>query len=360
MMNTEAFTAGQPTKYERLSSVWNSRSEVNSDKMTVKVVMSPHCFEKDLHYYSHLQEWLLSQHPEAQWIDMDALTLMADSAVSPEKSSPQRPRELLILMGGDGTLHQAINKLGLIGIQQYDLMVIPAGTGNDFARSLGLPLDPMKALSLMLSHPKRIQVDLGLLDMGPHHDKILFTCAISVGFGAEVTKLATREIRKYMGHFALAWGAIRYFLNRPKPLHKMKLYYHGHKRSVSALQLVIGNGKTHGGGIPISPQADLQNGLLEGYRIKPLTFWEYPYLILKALLGGNYTEYHKKVSCFRTREMIVEFSQETEVDIDGEIYMLPAGKRSLKSLSGYLSIIVPDWEALSLEPHAPATYEKGA
>lgn len=254
-------------------------------------------------------------------------------------------KETHIIVGGDGTLHMALNQLGLEHLSIAALMVIPGGTGNDFARSLGIPLDPLAAWEQLSQSSTVSRVDVGLLN-----NVTLFACACSFGFGAEVTRRATRPARYYLGKHAFAWGAFRYLLTPEKPLHKMKLSIHGYRRSITSQHLVVGNGRTHGGGVPITPSANPQSGCLDIYRVKPLRGWEPWYLLGRSVAGWDHTSYRQKVVTYRLTEMTLILNQAIEVDVDGELYQLPEGEVSMKVLPGKLLAWVPSTTSGACHP----------
>lgn len=261
-----------------------------------------------------------------------------------QRTSGETEKKSLVVLGGDGTLHHAVNRIGLAGLAQTDIMVLPAGTGNDFARSLEIPLDPCQAWEVLSGCGKTVQVDVGVITPQGSDREILFLCACSLGFGADVTRFATRPLRNRIGRGAFAWGAMRFLMQRPTPVHRMKLYMNGYKRSISAQQFVVGNSRTHGGGFPISPSAGLQSGLLDIYRVKPMKLWENIFYLGKALMGQDHTTFEDQVRFHRVQDLVIELGQQVDTDIDGEIYHLEAGKVSIKVLPGYLSVRVPDWE----------------
>jgi diacylglycerol kinase family enzyme len=263
-----------------------------------------------------------------------------------QATAPQA-KETHIIVGGDGTLHLVLNQLGLDRLNTATLMVIPGGTGNDFARSLGIPLDPLAAWE-QLSAGTLTPVDVGVLN-----NATLFACACSFGFGAEVTRRATRPARYYLGKHAFAWGALCYLLNPEKPRHKMKLSLHGYRRSITSQHLVVGNGRTHGGGIPMTPSASPQSGCLDIYRVKPLKRWEPWYLLGRSVAGRDHTSYHKKVVTYRLPEVTLSLNCAMDVDIDGELYQLPEGEVSMRVIPGGLLAWVPS-QASAVCPPASA------
>jgi len=165
-------------------------------------------------------------------------------------------REILVA-GGDGSLHAVIDSLhsgdGLTG----PIGLIPLGTGNDFARGLGLPLDPAEAAAVVVAGQTR-QLDL-LID----HDGGIVVNAVHAGVGADAGREAT-SLKPVLGKIGYAVGAV---------LAEVKTQ--GHRLRVEAdgevladgrhhvLQVGIGNGAFIGGGTPLAPDADPGDGKVD-------------------------------------------------------------------------------------------------
>ncbi|MCI8417813.1 MAG: diacylglycerol kinase family lipid kinase [Lachnospiraceae bacterium] len=103
-------------------------------------------------------------------------------------------RHTLVAVGGDGTINEVIN-----GIQDFDRITfayIPTGSSNDFARSLGLPSDPMQALHNILHPTYYTRIDLGQMEYGNHTR--LFAVSCGMGFDAAVCEEAFRSRIKHL------------------------------------------------------------------------------------------------------------------------------------------------------------------
>lgn len=192
--------------------------------------------------------------------------------------------DALVVVGGDGMVHLGVNALAHSTIP---LGIVPAGTGNDAARVLGLdPADPGAAVEHFLKRaqeqPRR--VDLGRIGAGDAKP-VWFMCALSAGFDALVNERAN----------GWRWprGPMRYNLAMLrelallKPLHYV-LTVDGEQRGESAVLISISNGTSIGGGMKVTPDAKLDDGQLDLFFISPvsrLTFLR----IFPLVFSGRHT-----------------------------------------------------------------------
>lgn len=181
----------------------------------------------------------------------------------------------LVVVGGDGMVHLGVNALAGGAIP---LGIIPAGTGNDAARGLGIdPKDPAAAVNRILTAldgTPRL-VDLGRIDVAqtggsgglPTQRPIRFMCALSAGFDALVNERAN----------SLRWpkGPMRYNVALARELLTLKprryrLLIDGEKREFEALLISVSNGTSIGGGMKITPAAKFDDGKLDLFVVSPV------------------------------------------------------------------------------------------
>jgi diacylglycerol kinase (ATP) len=162
--------------------------------------------------------------------------------------------DLLVALGGDGLVHVAVQVLAGTFVP---LGVVPAGTGNDAARALGLPARPggrhaMRAVDVILGGDER-RIDLGEVQ-GRY-----FLTVLSSGFDGLVNERANRMRWPHgRAKFALAVAAE---LPHLRPL-AYALRIDGRVVDVQALLVAVGNGPSYGGGMRICPEANLDDGWL--------------------------------------------------------------------------------------------------
>ena len=174
----------------------------------------------------------------------DAETLAAELAAEVD---------VLVVFGGDGTVHEVANGLPLGGDGPL-VALLPAGTGNDLARALGLPPDPVAAATELAGARPRA---LDLLDCGPRRA----ANGVNAGFAAAATDVLSRPVKKALGPAAYLVGGLRAGVN--PPTWPARVEVDGRLVDGEALAVVVGNGGSFGGGRWLIPDADVGDGLLD-------------------------------------------------------------------------------------------------
>lgn len=169
----------------------------------------------------------------------------------------------MVVVGGDGTVSGILDELISAAIP---VALVPAGTGNDLARALGVPRhDPAAAVDLALDGDVRM-IDVGEVRSGASVSAFLTVAAL--GFDAKVSERTNR----------LRWphGALRYHLAvvielvRLRPLRFTVAVDGGAEREGSGTLIAVGNTPTYGGGMPVCVGADAADGMLDLVEVAPL------------------------------------------------------------------------------------------
>jgi len=210
----------------------------------------------------------------------------------------------VVSVGGDGTAGEVA--AGLTGTGK-PMGIIPAGTGNDFIKTAGIPNDPEKALDLLLSREPRAT------DTGTVNDRF-FLNVCGTGFDVTVLDYAEAEKQKHR-------GLLPYFLGLLKAIfhyRNIQLSVTADEFSAEGKQLVcsVANGRFIGGGIPICPLAEIDDGLLDLVLIRSRHRWQIPFYLPGLMLSRDLKfriTTHRRASCIRIR------GEGLRVNIDGEI-----------------------------------------
>ncbi len=223
------------------------------------------------------------------------------------------PGARVVAVGGDGTVHEVLK--GLAGTDKT-LGVVPIGSGNDFARMLGLRGLPWPlALEHALFAPEEA-VDLGVVNGEP------FGASLGLGFDALVAKkaLSAPPFLRGMPRYLYALFAVLKDLRLPEG----RVFLDGEEVYRGPLLLLAAmNGPAYGGGIPIAPMADPRDGRLAvvlAGRFSRLGV----VLILPRLLLGRHLG-HKEVRAFSGRVLEAHFAAPVPAHADGEL--LPEAER---------------------------------
>ena len=210
----------------------------------------------------------------------------------------------VVSVGGDGTAGEV--SAGLTGTGK-PMGIIPAGTGNDFIKSVNIPNDPDKAMEILLTG-KQDRIDTGVVN---DH---FFLNVCGTGFDVTVLDYAEAEKKKHRGLTPYLLGLIKAIFHYRSV--RLNLIADGEKEEGQFLVCSVANGRFIGGGIPICPKADICDGLLDLVLIRDVHRWQIPFylpgLMLSRDLKFRITR-HRRVS-----EVIVE-GKELRINIDGDI-----------------------------------------
>ncbi|MEA2118310.1 lipid kinase YegS [Halovibrio sp. HP20-50] len=174
----------------------------------------------------------------------------------------------VIACGGDGTVSEVMN--GLMRLphdQRPALGIVPLGSANDFATSVGLPLEPGSALALAMTlraHPiDVVRVSAG---RGGESSTSYYINTTTGGFGAEITSSTPKTLKRMLGGGAYSlMGALKAWRHRS---YRGSLHWDEKQEETSLLLLALGNGRQSGGGQVLAPRAKLDDGLLDVLLVK--------------------------------------------------------------------------------------------
>ena len=212
----------------------------------------------------------------------------------------------IVACGGDGTVSEVASVLCGSGAV---MGILPFGTGNDLARTLGLPATPQAALEVLLAG--RIRP----LDMGKANDRYFINAA---GYGFDVDVLS--RVEKHKGRFN---GMLPYLLGIVQALfclRRLRLTIRRPGQEVletNAFIIVIGNGQYLGGGMRSTPQADPFDGQLDICLVRSMPFYRFLPTIVRFVKGTHLSL--PFVDYYRAAEVAVDCSAGGPLDLDGEL-----------------------------------------
>ncbi len=185
------------------------------------------------------------------WEPGDAARLTAEAVAE----APGAGIDCIVAGGGDGTINEVFAAAYRAGLPAgCSLGVLPLGTANDFAHAAGVPPDLTAALRLAVGAPPR-SMDIGLVDGRP------FVNLVSGGFGSRVTVETDPELKRRFGGLAYVITGISRFAELSA--NRGRFRAQGFSWEGPFLALAIGNGRQAGGGVPLCPNALIDDGLLD-------------------------------------------------------------------------------------------------
>lgn len=199
--------------------------------------------------------------------------------------------EGVVAVGGDGLTHLVLQHLANTRIP---LAVIPAGTGNDFARSLGLPLDDLDGILERIFSTAPELIDLGLVD------NEWFGAILSTGFDSLVNERANQ----------MQWpkGPLKYNVAITRELPKFKPRHYritldDRELDTEAMLIAIGNGRSYGGGMQVCPQALMHDGYFDVMVLRPISKFEF-LRVFPKVYAGTHVDHHA-VDIYRSKRVAV-------------------------------------------------------
>ena len=213
--------------------------------------------------------------------------------------------DLVIVGGGDGTLNAMVD---VLVETQLPLGIIPLGTANDLARTLGIPNSIAEACRIIA------EGNLKYIDLGWVNNKYFFNVA-SLGLSVKITQKLNKGLKRRLGILAYAWTALQ-LLSKTRPFTAM-IGIDGQNIKVKTLQIAIGNGRYYGGGMPIAHDAQIDDQRLDLYSLEIEHWWQI-FPLLWTLPRGQ----QGLLSWVRTlngKEIQIQTRKPHSINTDGEI-----------------------------------------
>lgn len=232
--------------------------------------------------------------------------------------------DFVVAVGGDGTVSEVAN--GLVHTDTA-LAIIPMGSGNGLARSLGVPVE------LRAAHRLAATGRVAAMDAGKVNDRHFFLL-LGLGFDALVSsEFDKSKVRGPLPYFYL--GVREFTHYKPTPL---TLAFDSQTREVEPFILVVANGQQYGNNAFIAPHAKLDDGVFEVGVIHDLTLYDVPEAMVR-LFSGKIVDF-EKTDFYRTSQLVIERDDESCINLDGEPVKAPRMLRiSIEPKA--LKVIVP-------------------
>ncbi len=236
---------------------------------------------------------------------------------------------LLILGGGDGSVSSVVD---FLADREVVLGLLPLGTANDFARTLGIPADIEEACET-IADGKVVDVDLGLA--GENY----YVNVASVGLGVEATLALSPWLKKSAGPLAYPVAAVKAFFNH-EPFSARLTFPDGDHEPVEyerLLQVAVGNGRFYGGGMVVAPESGIDDRSLDIYAIE-LGRHRDLLGVARYLKSGDFVRMDG-VHHYQTARVLLETEPQLPLNIDGEVVAKTPQKFSVAQNA--LHLLVP-------------------
>ncbi|GAC1334545.1 MAG: lipid kinase [Beijerinckiaceae bacterium] len=213
--------------------------------------------------------------------------------------------DCVIVAGGDGTMNAAAPGLLQSGLP---LGIIPTGTANDLARTLGIADDIDSAVDVIArGHERRI-------DLGRVNDQLFFNVA-SIGLSVELAHAMSPETKRRFGRLSYSLAALRVMM-RARPF-SVLLVSDGETAHAKTFQIAVGNGRYYGGGNAVEKSAEIDDGRLDLYSLEVSNVWKLAWMA-RSFRAGEHGAF-EEVRAVRGKTFEIHTRRPRKVNADGEI-----------------------------------------
>ena len=245
------------------------------------------------------------------------LTEAPGHAIELARAAAEKGYELVVSVGGDGTINEIVNGLhNAGGLKDVMLGILSTGTGGDYIRSIGVPRQHEKACQCLIN-PRKLAVDLGVVEYmnNGYTVKRLFVNFAGLGFDAEIVRRTTQQFKALGSTASYLMGlftTLLFYKNK-----EISLIVDGEAAEREVCTVLMNNGRYGGGGMLTAPDADVADGILDvvviGDLSKPDLLWSLP----RIYKGTHLT--HPKVTIKRAKEIEIRSAQSLPLQADGEL-----------------------------------------
>ncbi len=233
------------------------------------------------------------------------------------RDAARNGHDMIVSVGGDGTLNEVVNGLYQAGANGRMMVgIIGTGTGSDYLRTVGVPRSVQEACRSLVN-PRRMTVDAGVVEYERNNQTLrrLFVNFAGLGFDSEVVRATGQQFKKLGAKPAYLLGLLSTFLSYRN--REMTLTLDGISDRRKVCTVVVSNGRYGGGGMLVAPNADATDGLLDVMTVndisKPDLLWSLP-----RIYRGTHLS-HPKVDAKRARDVEIRPAQPVPLQADGEL-----------------------------------------
>lgn len=223
---------------------------------------------------------------------------------------------ILVIAGGDGTIHQAINAIPEDVVEGYLIGIIPAGTANELAKTLGIPVDIKKAADLIMNPRKIYFYHIGVLN-----DECRFMTGLLYGFAVTILHYTSPFAKRFFGNFAFFLGFLRFFFAQfNKNRKSSKRTFIVNSREIFTNFLLVNNASLTSKELNYEEIKNEDKNLFSIVYMNPaLRFWDKMRISMK-----NHARYKvlldRAVVYNQSSSVNIEFEGLVEFMLDGEVY----------------------------------------
>ncbi|MGI8725346.1 MAG: YegS/Rv2252/BmrU family lipid kinase [Methyloceanibacter sp.] len=266
-------------------------------------------------------ETLLRDHRNTRVIKTSSADHLAQAIMQHGPSSAR-----IVIGGGDGTISCALPQLLALG---KPVAVLPLGTANDFAKTIGVGIDLAEAAQVAIEGVEH-RIDVGVINGRP------FLNVASIGLPVDVAEAQSSQLKRRLRIFSYG-ASLRQAVHGAQPFTIDVQIDDRPSLSGLAYQVSVGNGRFHGGGLTVSDHASIDDGLLDVYIVRPGRYWQLFAALAYMRFGlGPKPEVLERHTASR---VTLRTRKPRAVNVDGEICAGTPAEFSLEREA--LTVVVP-------------------
>ena len=223
--------------------------------------------------------------------------------------------ELLVVVGGDGSVNEVANGLAGLG-RQPEVAIVPRGTGWDFSRTFGIPRKVDDAVHVALEGDVRT-IDVGRASYRAWDGSdatTSFANVASAGMSGAIAQRANETTKALGGKASYLWATFAVFSGWAAT--EIEVAVDGERRAGPMFDVVIANGRFFGGGLEICPEAEPDDGLFDVLTIGDVTKRDLVQTMPKMYRGTHLP--HPKAELLRGSSVTVTSETPLPIELDGE------------------------------------------
>jgi YegS/Rv2252/BmrU family lipid kinase len=259
-------------------------------------------------------------------------TTIADPGTGMAEAAAVAGADLALVCGGDGTVREVCAELAGTGIP---VGIIPAGTGNLLARNLDIPLFLRAAIDIALTGQDRA-IDMVKVSGDGVEDGTHFMVMAGMGFDAAIMEGVNEDIKRRVGWIAYVLSGLKALMS---PVVKVEIAVDGGEfTSYKAVTVVVGNVGFLQAGMPLLPDAAIDDGVLDVVVLHPKRILSWLPLVARVLSKGKRTD--ETIGRLTGQSVVIRASADTPRQLDGDA-IGPGRELRATCIHGRLLVRVP-------------------
>jgi YegS/Rv2252/BmrU family lipid kinase len=278
----------------------------------VKIILNPMADMGNAWKVANDLRPIINEYGSADWSG----TVYPTHATELARKAGEEGYEMVIAMGGDGTVHEVVN--GIMQLPEAKrpvLGVVPVGSGNDFAHALGIPGESDHALAHALKGAASA-IDLGLMT-DEHGRREYFDNTLGIGFDAVVT-IRSHKLSLLRGFAMYLTAVVQTILLNHDPA-RVRFEADQQQWEDQVLMTTLCNGGREGGGFMLSPDSKLTDGLMEYVMVRKVSRAMMLRLV-PEFMKGTHARFTKHIRMGACRKFTMTADRPLYIHADGEIY----------------------------------------